>query len=421
MNKKRQKIHDQIFIVCSLGLVFFMPIFGRILPSVIFLMVINWIIEGGFKKIPAIFHEKHRILTISFTVIYILYLVGMLYSKNMKYGFFDLQIKLSMLLFPLIFATIDKDFPIRKLTTNVFKAFIAGCVTGTLILFIISICSFLGSSNPQVFFYTIFSRFLHPSYLSMYLNLAVSILAYYMIQKEQPLTKKLRILFFILAFYLSCVIILLSSKAGIFSLLFLYLLIVIYLLVINKQVWKGLLFFFLVLVIFYAGYSFLPIIAERFKKVESVLSEQKKPSPEKMESNSERLVVWKAAIEVIRENSIFGVGTGDVKDALLLEYQKENRSLVYNMRLNAHNQFLQTYIALGILGVLLLLSGLVLPGWLAIRRHHFIYFSFLLVFTINILVESMLEVQAGVIYYAFFNALLFSGLEIVPNKVPDPN
>ena len=285
-------------------------------------MVLNWIIEGGFKKIPAIFHEKHRILTISFTVIYILYLVGMLYSRNMKYGFFDLQIKLSMLLFPLIFATIDKNFPIRKLITNVFKAFIAGCVTGTLILFIIAICSFLGSRNPQVFFYTTFSRFLHPSYLSMYLNLAVSILAYYVVRKEQPLTKKHCILFFVLAFYLSCVIILLSSKAGIVSLIFLYLLIALYLLVINKQVLKGLLFFILVLVIFFVGYNFIPIIAERFKKVESVLSEQKKPSPENMESNSERLVVWKAGIEVIRENLIFGVGTGDVKDVLLLEYKK---------------------------------------------------------------------------------------------------
>jgi O-antigen ligase len=86
------------------------------------------------------------------------------------------------------------------------------------------------------------------------------------------------------------------------------------------------------------------------------------------------------------------------------------------MRLNAHNQFLQTYIALGILGALLLIFMLVLPGWLAIRRIHFIYFSFLAVFTFNTLVESMLEVQAGVIYYAFFNALLFFGWKTLPDR-----
>jgi O-antigen ligase len=386
-----------------------MPVFGKVLPSIIFLMVLNWIIEGRFKRIPAIFREKHRMQTILFAAIYFLYLAGMLYSKNLKYGFFDLQVKFSMFLFPLIFATVDKDFPIHKLIKNVFKAFTAGCVTGTLILIGIAICYYIGSGNPQVFFYTTFSRFLHPSYLSMYLNLAVAIIAYYLIQKEQPLTKNIRRILFMLAIYFSFVIILLSSKAGIFSLLFLFSIITMYLLIINKQILKGLLFFFLVVVTFYGGYNFLPSISARFKKAKSVLSEQKISSTETMESNSERLIVWKAAIEVIKENPVFGVGTGDVKDALLSEYQKENRVMVYNMRLNAHDQYLQTYIALGIFGTLLLVIYLVVPAWFAFRKIHFIYFSFLAVFAFNILVESMLEVQAGVIYYAFFNSLLFFG------------
>ena len=138
-----------------------------------------------------------------------------------------------------------------------------------------------------------------------------------------------------------------------------------------------------------------------------------------MESNSERLDVWKADIEVIRQHPVFGVGTGDVKDALLSEYQKENKLFVYNMRLNALNQFFQTYIALGILGALLLIFMLVLPGWFAIRRIHFIYFSFLAVFMFNILVESMLEVQAGVVYYAFFNSLFFFGWKTMADRSAD--
>ena len=140
--------------------------------------------------------------------------------------------------------------------------------------------------------------------------------------ERTTIDKEIRRILFVLAIYFSLVIILLSSKAGIFSLLFLFLIITMYLLVITKQIWKGLLFFFLVAVTFYAGYKFLPSTAARFKRAESVLSEQKKSSPETMESNSERLVVWKAGIEVIKENPVFGVGTGDVKDALLSEYQE---------------------------------------------------------------------------------------------------
>ncbi|MGA3014209.1 MAG: O-antigen ligase family protein [Bacteroidales bacterium] len=410
MNKKCKKIHEQIFIGCSMGLAFFMPVFQRILPSIIFLMLLNWIIEGGITRIPAIFKEKNRILTFSFIAIYFLYLVGMLYSKNMKYGFFDLQVKLSLLLFPIIFATVDKDFPLQKLTTNVFKALVAGCLTGTLILLGIATISFINSQDIQVFFYITFSRFIHPSYLSMYLNLAVGILAYHLINKKQNLSSGTRILFLVLTLYFSFVIILLSSKAGIFSLLLLTLMITIYLLKVNQQIWKGLIFISLVIVAFHIGYNFLPNIAGRFKRAESAITDQKRTSQENMESNSERLVVWKAGLKVIEENPVFGVGTGDVKDALLSEYQKENKLFVYNLRLNAHNQYIQTYIALGIPGILLLALFLVIPGWLSLRNKQYLYFSFLAVFAFNVLVESMLEVQAGVIYYAFFNSLFFFAL-----------
>jgi len=421
MSLKRQKIHDQIFGYCCMALVFFMPIYSKIMPSIISLMVLNWLIECKFKRIPAIFNERHRLLTFSFAVLYALYLVGMLYSKNLDYGFFDLQIKLSLICFPLIFATIDKDFPFQKLIINVFKAFIAGCMTGTLVLFLfpITLYYYIGSRNPADFFYTTFSKFIHVSYLSMYLNLAVSILAYYLIREKHPLKNKTRILLAIPAIYFSFVIFLLSSKAGIFSLMLLFLIIILYLLVINKQVWKGLLFLLLVMIVFYTCFRFLPLTTERFKKTESVLTEQEQSSPENMETNSERLDVWKADIEVIRKHPVFGVGTGDVKDILLSEYKKENKLFVFNMRLNAHNQFFQTYIALGIFGALSLIFMLVLPGWLAIRRIYFIYFSFLAVFTFNILFESMLEVQAGVVYYAFFNSLFFFGWKTMADRSDD--
>ena len=137
---------------------------------------------------------------------------------------------------------------------------------------------------------------------------------------------------------------------------------------------------------------------------------------ENKESNAERLVVWQAGIQLIKVHPLFGVGTGDVKDALLAEYQKENKLVVYNLKLNAHNQYIQTFIALGIPGVLLLIFMLLYPGVLALRRIHIIYFSFLAVFFINNLVESMLEVQAGVLYFAFFNSLFFIGLKMFPEQ-----
>ena len=74
-------------------------------------------------------------------------------------------------------------------------------------------------------------------------------------------------------------------------------------------------------------------------------------------------------------------------------------------KLNAHSQFLQTGIALGIPGLSALVAMLLVP--LSLRRNRFILFiSLTVIMTLNFLVESMLEVQAGVIFYAYFSSLL---------------
>jgi len=47
------------------------------------------------------------------------------------------------------------------------------------------------------------------------------------------------------------------------------------------------------------------------------------------------------------------------------------------------------------------------PALIAFKRKDYIYFFFILLFAMSILTESMFENQAGVVFYAFFNALLF--------------
>jgi hypothetical protein len=55
---------------------------------------------------------------------------------------------------------------------------------------------------------------------------------------------------------------------------------------------------------------------------------------------------------------------------------------------------------------------LFLPAVAAFRRKDYIYFFFIILFSMNILVESMFENQAGVVFYAFFNSLLFWSIPI---------
>jgi len=128
------------------------------------------------------------------------------------------------------------------------------------------------------------------------------------------------------------------------------------------------------------------------------------------ESTSERILVWRASAQIIKNNPLVGVGTGDVKEELMCEYQNENISYAIEKSLNAHNQYLQTGVAIGIIGLLFLLFTLFAPMFKAIELRDWIYFVFLFLIVINLLFESMLERQAGVVFYAFFNALLYSDM-----------
>ena len=127
-------------------------------------------------------------------------------------------------------------------------------------------------------------------------------------------------------------------------------------------------------------------------------------------SNSDRVLVWKASMHILKEKYMLGVGTGDVKDVLLNEYKQESLIDIFNKNLNPHNQYIQTFIALGIIGFILLLSQFIIPLFLSPGKY-FPYTLFILLVFINLFVESMLEVQAGVIFYTFFNSILFYGNE----------
>jgi len=102
------------------------------------------------------------------------------------------------------------------------------------------------------------------------------------------------------------------------------------------------------------------------------------------------------------------VGTGDVEDALVKKYQEKGISMAAEQRLNAHNQYIQTYLAIGLPGFLILALMLFLPAWQAFRRYNLVYFLFLSIMAFNFIFESMLEAQSGVVFYAFFNVFLFA-------------
>jgi O-antigen ligase len=128
-----------------------------------------------------------------------------------------------------------------------------------------------------------------------------------------------------------------------------------------------------------------------------------------------RVYLWRYGAEVIQENFWLGTGTGAADDALNEKLENceapfWNGQRTYTLsekNYNYHNAFIQHFAAHGIVGFLLFSLMFIGP---------FIYFrgrleplaaAFLVLSLISFLTESMLERQAGVLFFSFFYSLFF--------------
>jgi O-antigen ligase len=205
---------------------------------------------------------------------------------------------------------------------------------------------------------------------------------------------------------------LLSSKAGWICLL-LFALYFFRWLVLKKNIISALLMMGLLISSFlFLNVYFTPNFSTRIPKASAIIETIKgnniehKKITTSTDGNGRRILVWKAATEIIIENFWIGVGTGDAKDKMLEKYQEKGMVSEYENKLNSHNQYLNTFIAIGIIGFVILLLCFLLPLYFSYKEKTFLFAAFVCITGINFLVESMLETQVGVIFYAFFYTLL---------------
>lgn len=129
----------------------------------------------------------------------------------------------------------------------------------------------------------------------------------------------------------------------------------------------------------------------------------------------QRFEFWKTALHIISKHPLIGVGTGDVQQEFNLAYNETNSSLNKESRLRAHNQYLTMTVAFGIAGGVYFLFGMLFTAiWL--KNPGYLYAGFLLIALLSMLTEDTLETQAGVTFYAFFNAFFLTQSAAFKNR-----
>jgi O-antigen ligase len=338
---------------------------------------------------------------------FLLHLVGMMWTDNCDFGWFDIGIKVNLLLLPLSI-WLHSDL-VKNRSGLIFRWLTYAMLLGVAYRLILSTIDYNDTGDSSVFFYEKLGHGIHPSYLAFEADVLLVLLIFSGLFSS---ARKWAILF-----TLSVFVLFLNSKAGI---------LLWFLAVPGSIVWnsfsgqrtKGVFLAIGVTFAFMMMYFVVSKVAD--DRVGRMLQTMRSDSVQTShpESSGQRLLVWSAAWDLVKSDPWTGTGTGDVKDVLVDAYISRGMSSAAESRLNAHNQFLQSWLALGIAGIGSLLASFVLPLVGGIRKRDGCLVIFLLLAALNFSVESMLETQAGTVFFSFiYSVLLLSGsARIVPRS-----
>ncbi len=122
-------------------------------------------------------------------------------------------------------------------------------------------------------------------------------------------------------------------------------------------------------------------------------------------SLAQRIEFIKASILIIKENPVFGIGTGNWKMVYDKAYEQMDSKLSPEKRGPSHNQYLNYLVKFGIVGFVWIMVALLVPVFRTGNRRNFIFMLFLVAFAFASLADANLETHMGLSFFIFFYSL----------------
>lgn len=395
------------------------PISDALTRVSIVCMLLTWLLNKHYTNICLAFNYR----TIVFFLFYFCFVAGMLYTEDNNHGWFQLGQKLSLVVFPLLLATTPKlsyAFIHKTLLGFVFSNFIAALIC----LFLGIRLNYLynGLNDIQINLITnqTLSGYIgsHSTYLSIFTVFSIFILLYNLFFNRYSLVVKIitsAIILFFLFFLL-----LLAARVVILSFVLIILSAFIFSVFkkkMNMKIWLAVSFGVIICtaIVFQNNY-----FSVRFKQIYTF------NKADLIGSNNEngvtqRIFLWQNYLEVIEKNLLLGVGTGDANIEMDYQYEKLLKdnpgfppsvvaaiSSFESRNLNAHNQSIQILMTNGIIGLTMFLICCGFCLFSAYQQKQYLLGTFIILFFLSSLTESLLDRQSGIVFFSFFSALFLS-------------
>jgi O-antigen ligase len=343
-----QELKDKITLWLNHLLVlytFLIPIHNGAKSSMFFVMLVLFLYrrDYGFYLKEAFSNKVVQ----AFLLFYFINAFGMLYTDNIAYGKAHMD-KTKYLLFPLMFLSfLDKRFVWR-----VVAAFILGMLVAEIFSYLIHFGIF-----PLEFYlgkyeiYKTYSKFspapfMHHGAHNVGLALVVAILLYQLLNKKH-VSIGIKVFSVIFMTTASLNMSFIASRTG--YVLYIFIILVVIFLTFKKKIFKVMAVTILLLTIISTlAYNYSNTVNTRvnltINSINKVLENEDYKS-----SLGLRLGFSKYAIEVIKDNLLFGVGTGDHMDAVDSVIPEKHKYIVGTLS-KPHNVYTQILLQTGLLG-----------------------------------------------------------------------
>jgi O-antigen ligase len=361
------------------------------------LLVINWIAEGNLKqKINTLRNSKIFWVLIS---LFLLHLLGLLYTSNFTYALKDLKIKLPIFFLPIVFITSP------SLSVKEFRSILKVLLITALLSSIYGMYYYLRYFQVTFFELREMSQFISHIRLSL-LNTIAAFAAFYLLAKNNWRKFSYTNLYYLMAgIWLFIFNGIMGARMGLVVFFILLLLGSIFLVIRHKKIWLAAVLLISMIALPILSYLTLPSIKMRTHEVVYELQSYQLNQDPNGKSIAQRFVYWNIAWDIFKTAPLIGIGTGDVADAFNSYYLAHPNLLQQQYQHRAHNQWLTILLTFGILGVLLFMLVVFYPLFYKRKYLDYFYIVFFIAFSLSMLTEDTLETQAGVTFYALFNCL----------------
>lgn len=426
--------------------------------------ILKGIFEEGFKANQSQYENKVvYFISIAFWAIYA---ISFLYSENTAEARVQIGKKLSFILFPLFFLFSNLSYLTKERIRTIMYCCVFGIFTYILINFVWSCYDILfcdGKLNqllsPKLFFKTndvVFTS-MHRAYFSIMSCVATAFCFSEFYISKSRVTRIFNLISLIILIIIPFFV---TSRAGIICLVLEFIILMSWLIFEIKKTKVVLITAFSIIIFLTINYFAFPKSINRFTEAIDKMKDGK---------GDIRLTLRISCKNIISENLILGVGVGDRNDETLKahyahrdnlanyilttieadtmlilkndsvmygKYADTTYSYVYNLvdkkkyvdsdikkqlseyrtinncirrKLNAHNQYSDTLIAVGVAGLIILLGFFVVPVYLCVKskKYDITFISLLFIIAFNCLFESVFERQMGIMFFAFFYFLFF--------------